>query len=553
ARLNGKCVYGTSSFLQESWTADPLARLSTVSSNSSGVTYGTPGTYAYFPSSGRERRSLAEGSGAEIDSVVYDAAGNILLEMQQASYPGRDGCNGGLVTRTTANYYAADQHLAVSDVRSNGSPTCVYTQALGTFEETRYDALGRRVLVRSRRDSSGIADGTITRFVWDGNQVSWEIHYPGGDAVQGDSLEVDTAWYAHVCQCGCALPHQCGLPPDSLPKGYLPFYGRVWYLHVEGMDQPVLISRFMFGQDTVPFPTISLYPMYSWRGVPDDGGLFFNRSATFTYHNSTASILWPARNSSAYRRYVAPMEAPSWFGSLTSMSMTDAGTQYMRNRYYDPVAGRFTQEDPLGLAGGLNSYGFASGDPADFSDPFGLTCKVEGNCDQSDAAGPEMTTWEKIKAWYKWEGGSDALHTLAMMPLLMIDPAADAGAGNAAASDATAAEDAGAIEAKAAEEAALKVNVTVEEGIATVEAEGANGPITLMGNMSREGDVVTLDRAHIGGVGRGASSQSEMRSVVQQFGRQQGATRVIIRGARRTTGLHKGQIPRPITVDVPKP
>ena len=44
----------------------------------------------------------------------------------------------------------------------------------------------------------------------------------------------------------------------------------------------------------------------------------------------------------------------------------------MRNRYYDPSAGRFTQEDPIGLAGGLNLYGFAAGDPVNFSDPFGL-------------------------------------------------------------------------------------------------------------------------------------------------------------------------------------
>lgn len=44
----------------------------------------------------------------------------------------------------------------------------------------------------------------------------------------------------------------------------------------------------------------------------------------------------------------------------------------MRNRYYDPMTGRFTQQDPIGLAGGLNSYGFASGDPVNFSDPFGL-------------------------------------------------------------------------------------------------------------------------------------------------------------------------------------
>jgi hypothetical protein len=32
----------------------------------------------------------------------------------------------------------------------------------------------------------------------------------------------------------------------------------------------------------------------------------------------------------------------------------------------------FTQQDPIGLAGGLNLYGFANGDPVNFSDPFGL-------------------------------------------------------------------------------------------------------------------------------------------------------------------------------------
>jgi len=48
------------------------------------------------------------------------------------------------------------------------------------------------------------------------------------------------------------------------------------------------------------------------------------------------------------------------------------GQFYMRNRYYDPNSGQFTQEDPLGLAGGLNLYGFANGDPVNFSDPFGL-------------------------------------------------------------------------------------------------------------------------------------------------------------------------------------
>jgi len=47
-------------------------------------------------------------------------------------------------------------------------------------------------------------------------------------------------------------------------------------------------------------------------------------------------------------------------------------TFYRRNRVYDPASGRFTQEDPIGLAGGFNLYGFAGADPVNFSDPFGL-------------------------------------------------------------------------------------------------------------------------------------------------------------------------------------
>jgi uncharacterized protein RhaS with RHS repeats len=45
---------------------------------------------------------------------------------------------------------------------------------------------------------------------------------------------------------------------------------------------------------------------------------------------------------------------------------------YRRNRYFDPNTGRFTQEDPIGIAGGLNAYGFADGDPVNYDDPFGL-------------------------------------------------------------------------------------------------------------------------------------------------------------------------------------
>ncbi len=45
---------------------------------------------------------------------------------------------------------------------------------------------------------------------------------------------------------------------------------------------------------------------------------------------------------------------------------------FFRERWYDPVVGRWVSEDPVGLAGGLNLYEFCGGDPVNDRDPFGL-------------------------------------------------------------------------------------------------------------------------------------------------------------------------------------
>src|SRR6266550_4863518 len=69
---------------------------------------------------------------------------------------------------------------------------------------------------------------------------------------------------------------------------------------------------------------------------------------------------------------VAVFFGENWFGTILERRRDKTGLSCNRNRYCDPLTGRFTQEDPIGLSGGLNLYGFASGDPVTFSDPFGL-------------------------------------------------------------------------------------------------------------------------------------------------------------------------------------
>ncbi len=56
----------------------------------------------------------------------------------------------------------------------------------------------------------------------------------------------------------------------------------------------------------------------------------------------------------------------------------ESGLHYNRHRYYCPKTGRFISPDPIGLAGGLNSYRYVV-NPTGFVDPLGLV-QGNGNC-----------------------------------------------------------------------------------------------------------------------------------------------------------------------------
>ena len=59
-------------------------------------------------------------------------------------------------------------------------------------------------------------------------------------------------------------------------------------------------------------------------------------------------------------------------GALGVMRDEETGLIHMRARYYHPWMGRFLNEDPIGLDGGMNTYAFTGGNPISYFDAMGL-------------------------------------------------------------------------------------------------------------------------------------------------------------------------------------
>lgn len=210
-----------------------------------------------------------------------------------------------------------------------------------TDEHFRYDALGRRVWARmnhsancSKQKPWGGCFNTLLRSMWDGDQLIYEIQ------TNGDST--------------------ASLENDSPGSGS---YGVVSYIHGAGLDS--LLAIYKNGG-------LAVLPYVNYRGETD----------MVVCPTGCSGVPIPGITDALGHLDGGTTSGPTGFyGTLQSEGKTGSGLVYARNRYVDPETGKFTQADPIGLAGGVNAWGFVGGDPVNYSDPFGLwPCPPDNDC-----------------------------------------------------------------------------------------------------------------------------------------------------------------------------
>ncbi|EJW5675395.1 RHS repeat protein, partial [Escherichia coli] len=279
----------------------------------------------------------------------------------------------------THHYHYDSQHRLVFYTRIQHGEPLVESRYL-------YDPLGRRMakrVWRRERDLTGWMSLSrkpeVTWYGWDGDRLTTiqtgttriqTVYQPGSftpllriETENGEQAKARHRSLAEVLQedTGVTLPAelavmlgrlerelragavsaeseawlaQCGLTVEQLARQVEPEYTPARKVHFYHCDHRGL-----------PLALISEDGNTAWRGEYDERGNQLNEENPYYLHQ--------------------PYRLPG------QQHDEESGLYYNRNRYYDPLQGRYITQDPIGLAGGWNLYNYPL-NPIIRMDPLGL-------------------------------------------------------------------------------------------------------------------------------------------------------------------------------------
>jgi type VI secretion system secreted protein VgrG len=216
----------------------------------------------------------------------------------------------------TPKYEEPSEAPEVVRYRYDGSHQLIAIEhADGGRTEYEYDALGRRV---AKHHTAVGGEVLTTLFMWDGDWMTQEVR---------------TGRTAHEDSAVTYVRH----PDHEGPLTRLA-NGQVWHYVTDHLGTP----QEMYDQD---------------------GEIVW--AADFSAYGLTARSLAQEVDN--------PIRFPGQYHDQES------GLHYNRFRYYDPQVGRYINQDPIGLAGGMNSYAYVDGNPGGMLDSTGLAGVIPKN------------------------------------------------------------------------------------------------------------------------------------------------------------------------------
>jgi RHS repeat-associated protein len=246
-------------------------------------------------------------------TLTYDAAGNLLSDQTRL--------NGATVNRSFSYTLSG----SLKTVSIGGVLRATYT----------YNAQNQRTRKLLTSPVAGTPATTLYRYDTQGHlieEIAGSAASASGISVTAGQSLVTYVWKDDIPSAVIYAPNSQGNPGNASE--------RIAYLHTDHLDSP--------------------------RKASDSAG----------------RVVW-SWESDAFGS-TAALDDPDGDGTKTSINLrfpgqyldAESGLHYNWHRYYDPLNGRYTQSDPIGLEGGASTYGYAAGAPLDRWDVDGQKCSV---------------------------------------------------------------------------------------------------------------------------------------------------------------------------------
>ena len=233
-----------------------------------------------------------------------------------------------------------------------------------------YNAQGQR----SRKEVNGVT--TLYHYDLNGLLISQHVHHV--DPAQSEHK--DTLWV------------------DGQPLAQIQGVGQQWVIEEDpgpiGTYTPPTAAQIEAAKKILPIIYMLLLDDDTSNNnpPPPDPSITIEVTYIHTDHLNTPRYMTDLDQTEVWRwdskafGNTVPNEDPDGDLITTSLNLRfpgqyfdgESGLYYNWNRYYDPEIGRYITSDPIGLQGGINTFGYVGQNPVRYVDPTGLIVEICG-------------------------------------------------------------------------------------------------------------------------------------------------------------------------------